>query len=191
MGKKAKYHAKRTITTYGLHRSASWTIFEIAKSSDVTQYYHIMMAMILSAFTLEAYLNHVGASLIKSWVILKEKLSPKEKLEFLSESLDIPVNFGERPFQTFITIFRFRNKLAHAETEFVEEEGEIIVKEGDPAPRPLTEWEKQINIETGQRFLDDTKEMIKYLNEKTGLKEETLFSPEQLELHIDYTASSD
>jgi hypothetical protein len=179
MKKKVQYKARRTVSTYGHLRSASWLSMEAAKRAEQARFYNCMIAMMFCAFTLEAFLNHVGAEKIAFWPQLKRPLSPRAKLDVLVTELRMKVDIGGRPFQTFKAIFRFRDALVHAETVEVEYEGETEV-EGDELPEPpLADWQKLVNIPTTQRYMDDTKAMIKAINSAAGLPEDTLFSPEQ------------
>ena len=69
-------------------------------------------------------------------------------------------------------MFRFRNKLAHAETVHLSEEGEIILDEDERPPKPLTWWEKLVTLEGAQCFVDDTKAMIEKLRELAELEDD-------------------
>lgn len=91
------------------------------------------------------------------------------KLKVLSKVIAYDVDYGARPFQTFIEIFKFRNWLVHAKTEYLNKEDEGVLIEGEHLSKPLTEWEKMITLEKAQRFLDDTKEMLAKLHTQAGL----------------------
>ena len=129
--------------------------------------------MVFSAFCLEAFLNHLGKLKHPKWRKLRKKrISPKTKLNLISEEVGFTVDYGERPFKTLPLIFRFRNKLAHAETVNLSEEGEIILDEDGQPPKPLTWWEKLVTIEGAQCFVDDSEAMIGRLRELAGLKDD-------------------
>jgi hypothetical protein len=66
--------------------------------------------MVFAAFTLEAYLNHVGSIRIKFWPPLKRKLGPRPKLEVISADLSFTPDMGTRPCQTFKSIFKLNSR---------------------------------------------------------------------------------
>ena len=77
-------------------------------------------AVVLSAFAIEALLNHVGEEKLSFWGIVERRLTWREKLELLAQHLGISLPWGERPLQTITKVFKFRNSLAHGRTETVE-----------------------------------------------------------------------
>ena len=173
MGKRLRYKADRQIYPYVFLWSACNKAMELAKTSSDSSL-HLMTSMLLSSFCLEAYLNHLA--MMKhggDWRSFERSNSPDEKLEVLAEKIGYHLNLGVRPFQTFSTIFRFRNDIAHAKTEHVHAESKMALANflalDEIPPEPLTEWEKLLTPETAQRFLDDSLAMIKELHEKAGL----------------------
>lgn len=138
-----------------------------------------MTAMLFSAFTLEAFLNHLGAKRISYWDVLQRKLGPEEKLQVLCKDIGYKPDRSRPPFQTFSIIFDFRNAIVHAKTEYPSYEGELILEEGQRPPKPLVGWEKQITLDTAQRFFDDTKAMLTELHYAAKLRE-PLFIPEEV-----------
>lgn len=140
-----------------------------------------MTSMAFCAFTLEAYLNHLGSIRFDFWAPLKRKLSPKEKLEVVSENLKFYTDKGSPPWETFRLIFKLRPLLVHAETESLTFEGEFEVEDDLVFPIPLTEWEEFMALEKGQQFLDDTKLMIMELAEKAGLMPDEVFAKDSIE----------
>ena len=173
MVKRLRYKSDRQVYPYVFLWSACKKAMELAKTSSDSGL-HVMTCMLLSSFCLEAYLNHLA--MMKhggDWRSFERSSSPDEKLEVLAEKIGYLLNLGVRPFQTFSTIFRFRNAIAHAKTEHVQAEIKMALAEflaPDEIPsEPLTEWEKLLTPETAQRFLDDSLEMIKELHKTAGL----------------------
>ena len=79
-----------------------------------------MAAGVFSAFTVEAYMNHLGQNQVAGWGILERKLSPREKLDFLSTALHFTVDWSRRPYQSFDVMLKLRDALAHGKTEPIE-----------------------------------------------------------------------
>jgi len=79
-----------------------------------------MGSLIFTAFSFEAYLNHIGPKIFSCWEAL-EILSPEGKLDIVCEKLQINIPKGNRPRQTVRELFKFRNNLAHGKTVTIEE----------------------------------------------------------------------
>ncbi len=182
MEKRVRVRSTRTLPTYTRLRGVSWHAFQLAQTLQKGSFYHLMTSMLFSAFTIEAYLNHLGETQIPYWEPLKRKLSPRDKLDVLAAALGFQPDFGKRPFQTFHSIFKLRDLLVHAKSETLTMEGEFILAEGESPPKPLTEWEELISIDGARRFLDDTKEIVTQVSGAAGLDPEKVFASEVLEV---------
>ena len=133
MKRKVKVKSNTTVHSFAYLRAAGWRALEEAKQSEKGRFYKCMISQLFSALCLEAYLNHMGNERFPFWEEIDRKLGPKEKLEIISCEIGYKINYGERPFQTFRTIFKLRNQLVHGKTEFTSESNEQIL-EGDETP---------------------------------------------------------
>jgi len=176
--KKKLVAAKKTVYTVGYLRSVSWHALKEAKEIKEESYLNLMASLVFSAFTIEAYLNHLGAKIIPFWLTIERNLSPSKKLEIIAVQMAKPIDYGHRPFQSFKSIFQLRDLLAHGRTEYLAEETIQILADGDEPKLPKAEWQKQVTIEKVQRYFDDTKEIIEYLHSASGLDVNPLFVPE-------------
>jgi len=138
-----------------------------------------MSALLLTAFTFESYLNHIGPKLFKSWKVL-ESLGPLEKLEVVCERLKLSFPRGERPAQSIVTLFKFRNALAHGKNETLEAsvirdntEG-LDVFLGEPLK---ARWEKQISHANVERVRGDVEKIIRKLHGVADPEGDSVFSP--------------
>ncbi len=148
---RAYINHEREVVTYGWLWHASHTTNEIAKSGVNGGAWQRMASIILTAFTLEAFLNHIGADVVPNWRA-KERWPVLEKLAILSCALNIDVGLErERPLSTVLELFRFRNELAHGRTTLLmgsqedvdPEDVDRLLVEG--APR--TDWEQKVRSE--------------------------------------------
>jgi hypothetical protein len=179
MEKKKKFVvAEKTVYTVGYLRSVSWHALEDAKESERGSYFNLMTSLVFSAFTLEAYLNHLGAKIIPFWLTIERNLSPAKKLEIIAVQLAKPIDYGRRPFQSFKVIFQLRDFLAHGRTEHLTEKSIQFLSDGDKPELPKAKWQRQVTIENVQRYCDDTKEIIEYLHSASGLDFNPLHVPE-------------
>jgi hypothetical protein len=102
-----------TVRTYTiLHRSIQAVLQREANGRDVP---HWMTIGVLSAFLFEAYLNHVGLGLFRSWRDLERKLGHKEKLTLICQILQI--DHQRIASLGLADLFRFRDRVAHGTTE--------------------------------------------------------------------------
>jgi hypothetical protein len=146
-----------------------------AKANESGSYFNLMVALVFSAFTIEAYLNHLGGKIIPFWEAIEKNLSPLKKLEIIASQLGKPIDYGHRPFQSFKSISQLRDFLAHGRTEFVAEKSIQILSDDDKPELPKAKWQKQVTIEIVQKYFDDTKEIIEYLHNASGLEFNPLF----------------
>src|ERR1017187_5742124 len=75
-------------------------------------YYSLLSAFLLSAFTLEAYLNFIGPKVEtgSGWDDF-DKCPTLAKLRHVCSVLGVAVDFGSPPFQSASELFKFRNKM--------------------------------------------------------------------------------
>jgi len=170
---------KRTVPTYTTLRAVSWYAFELAKSDKKARVNHMFTSMAFDAFTIEAYLNHIGSLRIPFWKHLKRKLNHDEKLAVISTDLAFNPDKSRAPWQSFGQIFKLRSLLVHAETETLSFEAEV--SPGTPIELPLASWEEFMKLGTAERFLNDAKAMITDLAFKAGLPPEEVFAKDSIE----------
>jgi len=107
------------------------------------------------------------------WEDFERYSSPDEKLDKISELLQLNVDKGRRPFQTYKSIFDFRNDIVHAKTIKLEETTSFpidkFLKADELPPIPLTKWEKTLTAKDAKRFFEDSKIIINVLHQKANL----------------------
>jgi len=133
---KAKVSKKGQVNTYVEMWQASSVMLDKAKKNPEGSYYQLMASLIFTAFTLEAYLNHIGQRIFKCWNDL-EQLSPSRKLNVIAEKLEVEKDDGKRPFQTVSKLFKFRNDIAPGKSVPVKHEKQSVVQENI---RPYGKW---------------------------------------------------
>jgi hypothetical protein len=173
MGKrKVSVSSERTVHTHSyLHSAADWAL-EQAERTEEGRSYNCMSSIILSAFFIEGYLNHLGSELLPYWdEEVKRNLSVKNKLKIICHHLNFSPDYSRRPFQSFNQIFKYRNILAHAITEKISDKGTQILRDDERMKQPETWWEKRTNIQTAKRWLADTESMIIKIHEVAGVND--------------------
>lgn len=141
-----------------------------------------LSSAVLTAFTFEAYLNHVGPTVIENWPEL-ERQPPWSKFERLCEVLGVqfPEGPGKRPLQTIVKLLSFRNTMAHGRSEDIKPKLELRdanerldVYLGES---PLADWQRLIQTKSfAQRARDDLHLVLNKLHVARREPKERLFS---------------
>ncbi len=109
-----------TVVMYSELWHASGCLLEKAIENSKRSSWLYLSSIIMSAFTFEAYLNHINDSYlkIKDKINEFEEMSPINKLIMVSKELKIESEFDKsrRPFQTIKSLYKFRNFFAHGKS---------------------------------------------------------------------------
>ena len=172
MGKrKVKVSKERQVNTYAEMWHASSVMLRQAKKDPDGSYYQLMASLIFTAFTLEAFLNHIGQTIFKCWKDL-EQLSPSRKLNIIVEKLGVEKDDGKRPFQTVSKLFKFRNDVAHGKTVYLKSGEQIQVmddKFDEYMHKPIeAAWEKYCTLRNAERAREDVESIIQKLQDVSG-----------------------
>ncbi|MCL6752415.1 hypothetical protein KBT16_16165 [Nostoc sp. CCCryo 231-06] len=176
---------QRNVNTFMYLKKASHILLNQAKTNEEGSFYNYMTSMLTSAFYLEAYLNHSGFKFYcvknitenESYWKDFERLNPEEKLKKWSEIICLKIDHGRRPFQTFKEIFKFRNKLVHGKTEIINvNQIQKASEEYTYTQLPKLNWEKMVNMQTAERFLNDAIKMVEILNKEAGFSSTELYT---------------
>lgn len=177
---KAKVTRERDVNTYALLWIASGKVLEAGVREATGSSWQFLSSIVLTAFSLEAYLNHVGPTILSSWDGL-ERLRPEAKLDLVCEILKVqPGGKGVRPLQTVTKLFKFRNTVAHGRTHRIELDAELVDahKVDDHfRQRLLTDWERLIRTDDfAQNARTDAEEIMKLIHAAAPEPKERLFS---------------
>ncbi|MCK4846585.1 MAG: hypothetical protein KAS88_02855 [Deltaproteobacteria bacterium] len=178
-----KESQSRQVNTYVELWHASIVFLENGMANPKGSTYQYMASLIFAAFTLEAYLNHVGylgKEKISSWEDF-EKLSPRKKLNKILYKYNINQNKSERPFETIEKLFDFRNDLAHGKSVYMEKEELVSWKSQEESllGRTVTlktEWEKYCSEESAAEAREDVEKIMLLIDEEAGTPENPLFN---------------
>jgi len=174
-----KVEANRTVFTFAQLHAAGVHALQDGTGRAKGSFYEFMTANMFAAFSVEAYLNHLGPRKFNCWEKL-ERLPVESKLVLLLEELKQQPDFSRRPFQTVKEMFKFRNQLAHGTTKRVPESGTESSMQnlllGESPRYPQLEWENQCTQETAERFMEDAKAVIVQLHQWAGLNTTSLWS---------------
>jgi len=166
--KKDTYSGEGTIYTYAHLEQAAEHLIELSEREEEGNYYTSMMALVSTAFMLEAFLNHLGDRLFPFWRSLERSLSPTQKLEVIASHLKLKPEFGSRSYQSFRKLFEFRNLLAHGKTQTVKNEWKDKLDKTSAIEKLQAKWEKLCNPQGARRCHEDAKKILHQLWNKAG-----------------------
>lgn len=158
----------RETYTYVLLLEASQYSLDDAQNRSSDYLYPCLHSIISAAFSLEAYMNHVGPQVFRTTWSDIEALRPKEKLEAIARKLDVSPDFARRPFQSFTHAFRVRNLAAHGRTEIEPYEVAVKSEEHDPQAQPLPRLMRLCSKPKARQVFEDASKMIVLLHKATG-----------------------
>lgn len=111
----------RKLITYADHWHTANTLETLGNENPKRSYHQFLASIVFRAFTLEAFLNHVGEEIFVSWSDL-ERLSTKGKLNVVAEKIGLRPNYGSMPWQIEPKLTGLRNKVVHGKNELIHDE---------------------------------------------------------------------
>jgi hypothetical protein len=160
---------------------ASKCVLERGVENEKGCRWQFLSSIVLTAFAFEAYLNHVGSTLLACWESV-EPLPPLKKFGLICEMLKVtyPKGWGERPLQTLQQLQKFRNFMAHGKTEIIAPKSVFCDAEKADArlgQKPLAEWERLIQKKDfAERARVDLEEILTAIHAARPEPKEGLFS---------------
>ncbi|WP_313317740.1 hypothetical protein [Stenotrophomonas sp.] len=110
-----KYTVYREFTAHGPAVQALGLIYKRLEGGSL-QSEEVMPLIVFTAFSIEAYVNHLGYAL-PGW---KERNPWKQKIERLHDATGRSCDWGMAPLDFAVEVFSIRDKLAHGKPERME-----------------------------------------------------------------------
>lgn len=164
MVRKAKLEVEREVKTFCDLSNGAYILLEKSKESIEGSYYTTMASILFTAFTFEAFLNHLGSLKIKFWNEI-ESIRVLDKYKVLCKEFGVEPMFGQRPYQTMKELFQFRNSIAHGKSQILKREYEVNPDVNMRDFEPKTRWEEYCTQENAERAREDVRKMIEELSE--------------------------
>ncbi len=168
MAKDAIYQGSREVRTFVDLNHGANVLIEKTENEEKGSYYTTMGALLLTAFTFEAYLNHLGGRLLMFWPEI-ESIKVMEKYAVLCKQLNLSSDFSSRPYQTLGNLFKFRNAIAHGKSQILEETKAVSSQDEPYQHTPRAHWEEFCTLENAKRAKQDVSAVIKELHVAAGL----------------------
>ena len=166
--KDAIYSGEREVKTFADLNHGADVLLKTAREVERGNYYTIMGSLLLSAFTFEAYLNHLGAQQLEFWDEI-DSIRVMDKYGVLYKHLEIKPDFSRRPYQTLSALFKFRNAIAHGKSQILKETKEVSSSDDLHAHSPKAHWEEYCTLENAERVREDISRIVKELHAAAGL----------------------
>jgi hypothetical protein len=157
---------EREVNTYADMWHTSRCLLDRGIENQKGCYHQFMSSLVFTAFTLEAYFNHIGPQLFQCWPDL-ERLGPKEKLNVIAERLSVKIEYSKRPWQVMKHLFEFRNDIAHGKSQIIKRLKIVPHRKFSDArlgEQVRTEWEKYCTKLNAQKARVDVEAIINELH---------------------------
>jgi hypothetical protein len=170
MVKDATYKGQREVRTFADLNHAAWVMIKKSEENALGSRYTNMAALLFTAFTFEAYLNHLGHELIEFWDNI-DSIKVMSKYECLCKHVGVTPDFSTRPHQTLSKLFQFRNSVAHGRTQILKVSKAVSSRDDPWKHSPKTDWEEYCTDENAKRAKCDIEAIIVQLHKAAGLGE--------------------
>ena len=168
MAKTAYYEATREVRTFVDLNHAADVLLKTAREVKRGSYYTLMSSLLMTAFTFEAYMNHLGQLKLPFWENI-DSIRVLDKYSVLCKQFAMTPNMGVRPYQTLNSLFRFRNAIAHGKSELLEKQAVVPIDAEPHEHSPRTKWEEYVTEDNADRARQDVSKIIAELHEAAGL----------------------
>ena len=119
-------------------------------------FYSLLSSFLLSAFSLEAFLNYAGPIVEKVWSEF-DRAPTLAKLVHVCTVVGVSVDFSRRPFQTINELFQFRNRLAHPRDEKLKVQSDEDIESYQTVlySQPLPKWMEYATVARARTCSED------------------------------------
>jgi hypothetical protein len=163
----------RDVIAYSEMWHTSRCLLERGEERAEASAHQFRASLVFTAFTLEAYLNHVGSKVFRSWEDFEQCIGPKQKLNLIGEHLDVTINYGIRPWQIMKELFNFRNAIAHGKSENLKPPPKVVSADRkEPAEDwfAKTHWEAFGTQKNAVRARADVENLVEKIHEAAAIK---------------------
>lgn len=169
---KLTVNKQRPVHAYAELWHASHCVLEVGLREPKGSSWQFLSSSVLTAFTFEAYLNHIGPSIVADWAV-RERYAMWSKFNHLRKTLGVSFPGGKsvRPLKTISELFAFRVSLAHGRSvelrvekhqsaaDFEKEHADLV------RSQIRTDWENRIQSpEFAERSRADVEAVIRALD---------------------------
>ncbi|WP_460418758.1 hypothetical protein [Pseudomonas sp. microsymbiont 2] len=167
--------AYKEINSFAFFNASAVRYLKVAARKEEGFAFDLMSAMVMSAFSVEAYFNHLGAKKIPHWFDKYEKKSVWDKYKILRSAVGLSVLTIPQAYPDVAAVLEFRNNMAHGRTE--RHELEIFSDpESDVHCDQPVGWQTSLDASIVDKRLKSCQSLIKELHNAAGLGRHPFFA---------------
>jgi hypothetical protein len=176
--RKVSIEKQRHVVTYAELWHTSLCLLKTGQAQEEGSFHQFMGSLVFTAFSLEAYLNHIGPKLfqVQCWNGL-ERLTPQDKLNVIAEKTGVQIDYGKRPWGIMKELFGFRNDVAHGKSIKVARVRVVPISKHESNMREFekTAWEAFCTRHNAERARKDVEKIVLILHKKAEINDEYPF----------------
>lgn len=166
----SQVRGEQTTITFAYMYKGAKHMLRLANGSDDGRLYTVVSSIIYCAFTLEAYLNHLGKLKNEEWDKIERRSSKYDKYKLFASNAGIDFDeFRSRPYSTLKELFEFRDRMAHGKTTTEDINLSInMMTDALHIINPERSWQEYATIENARIAISDTEKIVKELHSSNG-----------------------
>lgn len=167
--------AYKELNTFAFFNASAVRYMKTALEKKEGFAFDLMSVMIMSAFSVEAYFNHLGSKKIPNWLKLHERKPVWEKYKILRLTVGLNELSIAQAYPDVADVLNFRNSMAHGRSERHELEFFIDPELVESLDQPVG-WQASVDETVVGRRLQACQELIRELHEAAGLGKHPFFA---------------
>lgn len=167
--------AYKEINTFAFFNASAVRYMKAALKKDEGFAFDLMSVMVMSAFSVEAYFNHLGAKKVFDWFKLHESKSVWKKYKILRSAVGLNELSIAQAYPDVARVLDFRNSMAHGRSERHELQFFIDPELVESFDQPVG-WQVNLDEAIVGVCLKACQELIKELHDKAGLGKHPFFA---------------
>lgn len=160
--------AYKEINSFAFFNASAVRYMKAALKNEEGFAFDLMSVMVMSAFSVEAYFNHLGAKRISGWFKLHERKSVWAKYKILRSAVGLNELSIAQAYPDVAEVLEFRNSMAHGRSERHELQFFIDPELVECIEQPVG-WQANLDEAIVSLRLKSCQELIKELHEAAGL----------------------
>lgn len=167
--RRARVSGRQTTITFVYTHTGAKHMLELAEATRDGQLYTATSALVYCAFTLEAYLNHLGKLRHAGWDDVERSYGKRRKYEMFAQAAGLQIDYARRPYSTLVELFAFRDCMAHGKTE-TENVSVLIDANAPRLPQIVSnsDWQAFATIENARQAISDVERLVRELHAASG-----------------------
>ena len=167
---------EREFIAYAEHLHTSYVLLQNGIENARGCNHQFLASIVFTAFTFEAFMNHVGGHEFVRWSEI-ERSGPQKKLGEICKKLEIEANFLELPWSIIDEIFTMRNQIAHGKTEALIDEQSPSIETYDQFFWEYLQptWQSNATRENAQNAIEQVEKLMRIIWDKSSLPHHELF----------------